>query len=65
MPPHDLVHAPDGRTWYETAIVEAEKRGKLQEALEEILSNAWEDEREPTYSVPQSAIEKARLALAN
>lgn len=36
MPPHDKVHAPDGRTWYETAIAEAEKRGKMQDALRAI-----------------------------
>jgi hypothetical protein len=35
MPPRDLVHAPDGRTWYETAIDEAEKRGRLQAELEQ------------------------------
>ena len=34
MPPRDLVHAPDGRTWYETAIAEAEKRGNLQNEID-------------------------------
>lgn len=42
MPPHDLINAPDGRTWYETAIAEAEKRGKLQEEM----CNAVTAERE-------------------
>ena len=29
------IYAPDGRTWYETAIAEAEKRGQLQAELEQ------------------------------
>lgn len=34
--PRDPIYAPDGRTWYETLLSEAEKRGQLQNALEEI-----------------------------
>lgn len=29
----DLIYAPDGRTWFETALAEAEKRGKFRDAL--------------------------------
>lgn len=33
MPPRDLVHAPDGRTWFETVLAEAEKLLPLQEEI--------------------------------
>lgn len=36
----DPIYAPDGRTWYETAIDEAAKRGRLQERLELIADIA-------------------------
>lgn len=32
----DPIHAPDGRTWYDMLLAEAEKRGKFQDALCEI-----------------------------
>lgn len=31
--PRDPIYAPDGRTWYETALAEAEKRGRMEDAL--------------------------------
>lgn len=29
----DPIYAPDGRTWYDMLLAEAEKRGKFQDAL--------------------------------
>lgn len=28
--PRDIIYAPDGTTWYETSLREAEKRGRLE-----------------------------------
>ena len=41
--PIDMVHAPDGRSWYETLLAEAEKRGRMESALQEILDLKSED----------------------
>lgn len=35
--PRDMVNAPDGRTWYDTALAEAERRGRLEMAIERAL----------------------------
>ncbi len=44
----DPVYAPDGRTWYETALAEAEKRGKFQDALRLIENHELRDHEDYT-----------------
>lgn len=39
--PDDLARAPDGRTWYELALAEAERRGKFRDALVQIAAD-WQ-----------------------
>lgn len=64
--PHDQIYAPDGRTWYETAIAEAEKRGQLQAVLYEVTTNGeWtKGDQAGDWAISKEVYETVRDAIA-
>jgi hypothetical protein len=64
----DPIYAPDGRTWYDTLLDEAEKRGQIEDRNDDLLNALqrivqW-SEAYPLDIFPTPDLKKARDLLA-